>query len=140
MPVERVRGEAAFLAAIARFAPYLFAHHVSQHHQALFSAPFFRVIEMVVHQFVEDAHRRMTLQLTGNINLCSITPFVLFDDIRQHQLGCGPGVFFNTAAQESHPLVLLIKLLIAGLQHFQRFADQLFVLIDNAKQALHALA
>ena len=62
---------------------------------------------------------------------------MLFNDIRQHQLGCGPGVFFNTAAQERHPLVLLIKLLIAGLQHFQRFADQLFVLIDNTKQALH---
>ena len=107
MPVERIGGEAAFLAAIARLAPHLFTDHVSQHHQALFSAPFFCIVKMIIHQLVEDAHRRMALQLTGNVYLGGITPFVLFDDIRQHQLGCGTGVFFNTAAQECNPLVLL---------------------------------
>ena len=82
MPVKRIGGEAAFLAAIARFAAHLFTHHVSQHHQALFSAPFFCVIKVVIHQLMEYPHGRMTLQLAGNVYLGGVTPFVLFDDIR----------------------------------------------------------
>ena len=61
MPVERVGGKPAFLTAIARFTAHLLADHVTQHHQALFRPPFFCVIEVVVHQLVEDAHGWMAL-------------------------------------------------------------------------------
>ena len=44
MPVEGVCGKTTFLAAITRLTTYLFANHVTQHHQALFGPPFFRFI------------------------------------------------------------------------------------------------
>ncbi|MNL49502.1 hypothetical protein D3C87_1724410 [compost metagenome] len=56
MPVKRIRGKSALLAAIARLTAYLLTDHVAQNHQTLFRAPFFRIIQMVIHQFVEDTH------------------------------------------------------------------------------------
>ena len=63
MPVECMSGKPAFLAAIAWFAAHLLTNHVSQHPKAFFRPPFFRFVEMVVHQLMEDAHGRVAFQL-----------------------------------------------------------------------------
>ena len=62
MPVECMSGKSAFLAAIAWFAAHLLTNHVSQHPKAFFRPPFFRFVEMVVHQLREDAHGRVAFQ------------------------------------------------------------------------------
>ena len=61
MPVKRVCSKTTLLAAVTRLTTHLLAHHVTQHHQALFGAPFFRFVKVVIHQLVEHAHRRMAL-------------------------------------------------------------------------------
>ncbi len=62
MPVKCMSGKPAFLAAIAWFAAHLLTNHVSQHSKAFFRPPFFRFVEMVVHQLMEDAHGRVAFQ------------------------------------------------------------------------------
>ena len=48
MPVQRMGGKAAFLAAVARLAADLLAHHVAQHAQALLRTPLFGFIDVVI--------------------------------------------------------------------------------------------
>ena len=92
MPVECMSGKSAFLAAIAWFAAHLLTNHVSQHPKAFFRPPFFRFVEMVVHQLMEDAHGRVAFQLPGDVVLRRFDAFPLLEDLRQHQFGGRPGV------------------------------------------------
>ena len=77
---------------------------------------------------MEHTHGRMTLKLTRNIDLCGLTTVARFDNIRKHQFSIGTGVLFHRALQEFCPFGSFTQLLIACLQHFQRFADQFSVL------------
>ncbi len=77
MPVECMSGKPAFLAAIAWFAAHLLTNHVSQHPKAFFRPPFFRFVEMVVHQLMEDAHGRVAFQLPGDVVLRRFDAFPL---------------------------------------------------------------
>ena len=90
MPVECMSGKSAFLAAIAWFAAHLLTNHVSQHPKAFFRPPFFRFVEMVVHQLMEDAHGRVAFQLPGDVVLRRFDAFPLLKDLRQHQFGGRP--------------------------------------------------
>ena len=101
MPVQGVGSKTALLAAVARFAPHLFTNHVTQNPQTRLRAPFFRLIKMVVHQFMEHAHRWVTLKLAGNIALCGLGTFLLLDNLRQHEFRRRTGVLFYTAAQNA---------------------------------------
>ena len=47
-------GKAAFLAAVARLAADLLAHHVAQHAQALLRAPLFGFIDVVINELMEN--------------------------------------------------------------------------------------
>ena len=105
MPVQRMGGKAAFLAAVARLAADLLAHHVAQHAQALLRAPLFGFIDVVIDELMENAHRRMTLQLASHVVLRGVNPFPLFEDLRQHQIGRRAGIFLRAAAQKCFPLV-----------------------------------
>lgn len=95
MPVQRIRRKTALLAAVTRFTAYLLSDHIAQNHQALFGTPFFCFVEMIIHQLVEHAHRRMTLQLTSDIDLSGISPLTRLKNIRQHQFGGGTCIFLN---------------------------------------------
>ena len=92
---------------------------------------------MVVHQLMEDAHGRVAFQLPGDVVLRRFDAFPLLKDLRQHQFGGRPGVLLHAAAQKNFPFIGFAELLVAGLQHLQRFTHQLFILIDNPLEALH---
>ena len=98
MPVQRMSGKTTLLAAVARFAADLLAHHMAQNAQALLRAPLFGFIDMVVDELMEHAHRRMALQLASHVVLRGLGTFPLFKDLRQHQVGCRAGIFLCAAA------------------------------------------
>ncbi len=101
------------------------------------SPALFRFVEMVVHQLMEDAHGRVAFQLPGDVRLRRFDAFPLLKDLRQHQFGGRPGVLLHAAAQKNFPFIGFAELLVAGLQHLQRFTHQLFILMDNPLEALH---
>ena len=83
----------------------------------------------------------MALQLAVDIDLYHIAPFVLLDNLCQHQIGSGTGILFHAALKEFSPIVLLFRQMrIAFLQHRQRFADQLFILLRTRCSDSAALA
>ena len=86
---------------------------------------------------MENTHRWVALQLTRDVHLRRILPFAVFHNFRQHQFRCCAGVLFDTALEERGPLVLFAQMLITHLQHFQRFADQFFILVDDTQKALY---
>ena len=79
----------------------------------------------------------MTLQLAGDIHLRNIRPVAPFYFLGQHQFRHGTGILFHAALEEFNPFIVFAKLLIAGLQHFKRFAHQFTILADNFLQALY---
>lgn len=132
MPVKRMGGKTAFVAAVTRLGADLFADHVAQQQQALFCPAVFGVRQMVIHQPVEYAHGRMALQLTVDVHLHHVAPLMLFDNLRQHQLGGGAGVFLHATLEEVGPILLLIRqVLVALVQHRQGFADQFLILLST---------
>ncbi|MNI95719.1 hypothetical protein D3C73_1540360 [compost metagenome] len=86
---------------------------------------------MVIHQVMEHAHGRMALKLTVDIVLRRLTPFFIMDDFCQHQFRSGTGIFIDATLEEFRPGQRIAKVLIAFLQHRQRFADQLFILLQH---------
>ncbi len=138
MPVECMSGKPAFLAAIAWFAAHLLTNHVSQH-PAFFRPPFFRFVEMVVHQLMEDAHGRVAFQLPGNVALCAAA-FPLLGRSAPASVRPSPRRSPPRSGAENFPFIGFAELLVAGLQHLQRFTHQLFILIDNPLEASTALA
>ena len=48
MPVQRMSGKTTLLAAVARFAADLLAHHMAQNAQALLRTPLFGFIDVVI--------------------------------------------------------------------------------------------
>ena len=99
MPVKRVGGKAAFLAAVTRFGADLLTHHIAQHHQALFGAPIFCFMQVKVHQAMKDAHCRMALQLTIDIDLRHFGALLMFKYIGQIELSLRAGIFLHATAQ-----------------------------------------
>lgn len=96
---------------------------------------------VIIHQPVEHPHGRMALQLAVDIDLYHIAPFVLLDNLCQHQIGSGTGILFHAALKEFSPIVLLFRQMrIAFLQHRQRFADQLFIWLRTRCSDSAALA
>lgn len=131
MLVKCMSGKFVFLVVIVWFVVYLFINYVLQYFKVFFCLFFFCFVEMVVYQFMEDVYGWVVFQLLGDVVLCCFDVFLLFEDLCQYQFGGCFGVFFYVVVQKNFLFIGFVELLVVGLQYFQCFIYQFFILIDN---------